>query len=107
VRTLICRDFEQAFAGCDLIVGPSAPFTAFKAGEKSDPLSMYLCDVFTIPASMAGLCALTLPIGFDQQGLPIGLHMQAPAFGEDRLLAYAHALEQAIKAEVDRVPAMA
>jgi aspartyl-tRNA(Asn)/glutamyl-tRNA(Gln) amidotransferase subunit A len=107
VRTLICRDFDKAFAGCDLIVGPSAPFTAFKAAEKSDPLSMYLCDVFTIPASMAGLCALSLPVGFDTGGLPIGLHMQAPAFGEDRLLGYAHALEQAIKAEVDRVPAMA
>jgi aspartyl-tRNA(Asn)/glutamyl-tRNA(Gln) amidotransferase subunit A len=107
VRTLICRDFNNAFASCDVIVGPCAPFTAFKSGEKSDPLSMYLCDVFTIPASLAGLCALSLPVGFDQAGLPIGLHMQAAAFAEERLLAYAHALEGALKAEVDRVPVVA
>ncbi len=107
VRTLICQDFERAFAACDFVVGPCAPFTAFKAGEKSDPLSMYLCDVFTIPASLAGLCALSMPVGYDKQGLPIGLHIQAPAFAEDRLLGCAHALEQSLKAEVDRVPAMA
>ena len=107
VRTLICRDFENAFAGCDVIVGPCAPFTAFKAGEKSDPLSMYLCDVFTIPASLAGLCALSLPVGYDKSGLPIGLHMQAPAFAEERLLGFAHALELALKPEVDRTPAIA
>jgi aspartyl-tRNA(Asn)/glutamyl-tRNA(Gln) amidotransferase subunit A len=107
VRTLICRDFERAFEGCDLIAGPTAPFTAFKAGEKSDPLSMYLCDVFTIPASMAGLCALSLPVGFDAAGLPVGLQLQAPAFEEGRLLAAAGALEKTLRAEVDRAPAIA
>jgi aspartyl-tRNA(Asn)/glutamyl-tRNA(Gln) amidotransferase subunit A len=104
VRTLIARDFEQAFAGCDVIAGPCAPFTAFKAGEKSDPLSMYLCDTYTIPAAMAGLCALSLPAGFDGQGLPIGLHLQAPAGADDRLLGYAHALEQALA--LDRLPSL-
>ena len=107
VRTLIKRDFDAAFARCDLIVGPCAPFTAFKAGEKSDPLSMYLCDVFTIPASLAGLCALSLPVGYDAAGLPIGLHMQAAPYAEADLLAAAQALETSLKAEVDRVPAIA
>jgi aspartyl-tRNA(Asn)/glutamyl-tRNA(Gln) amidotransferase subunit A len=105
VRTLIKRDFDAAWGKCDLIVGPCAPFPAFKAGEKSDPLSMYLCDVFTIPASLAGLCALSLPVGFDKSGLPIGLHMQAAPFDDAGLLSAAHALEGALK--VDRVPALA
>jgi aspartyl-tRNA(Asn)/glutamyl-tRNA(Gln) amidotransferase subunit A len=105
VRTLIKRDFDAAWTKCDLIVGPCAPFPAFKAGEKSDPLSMYLCDVFTIPASLAGLCALSLPVGFDSAGMPIGLHMQAAPYEDASLLSAAHALEGALK--VDRVPAMA
>ncbi|MBZ0137927.1 MAG: Asp-tRNA(Asn)/Glu-tRNA(Gln) amidotransferase subunit GatA [Planctomycetes bacterium] len=107
VRTLIKQDFDKAFAKCDLIVGPCAPFTAFRAGEKSDPLSMYLCDVFTIPASLAGLCALSLPAGYDNAGLPIGLHMQAPSYADGELLSAANALEGALKAEVDRLPAIA
>lgn len=107
VRTLIMRDFDRAFEKCDVIAGPVAPFTAFKAGEKSDPLSMYLCDVFTIPASLAGLCALSLPAGFDSGGLPIGLHMQAAPYADAELLSAAHALEVALKAEVDRAPAIA
>lgn len=110
VRTLICRDFAQAFAACDLIATPCAPFPAFKAGEKSDPLSMYLCDVYTIPASLAGLCALSLPVGFDASGLPIGMHLSAPAFADDRLLGAAHALEQDMAADkslnLDRMPAL-
>jgi len=106
VRTLIVRDFEQAFAGCDVIVGPCAPFTAFKAGEKSDPLSMYLCDVYTIPAAMAGLCALSLPVGFDAGGLPIGLHVQAPAYRDGELLGIAHALEASLAPALDRVPTL-
>ena len=107
VRTLIKRDFDAAFANCDLIVGPCAPFTAFKAGEKSDPLSMYLCDVFTIPASLAGLCALSMPVGYDAAGMPIGLHVQAPAYADGELLSAANALELALKAKVDRLPAIA
>jgi aspartyl-tRNA(Asn)/glutamyl-tRNA(Gln) amidotransferase subunit A len=107
VRTLIARDFEKAFESCDLIAGPCAPFTAFKSGEKSDPLSMYLCDVFTIPASLAGLCALSLPVGYDAAGLPIGMHLQGPAYADADLLSAAHALEQQLKASVDRAPAIA
>lgn len=99
VRTLIKRDFDNAFKKCDVIAGPCAPFTAFKKGEKSDPLSMYLCDTYTIPASMAGLCALSQPCGFDNHGLPIGLHLQAPAFADDKLLGYAHALETNLRAD--------
>lgn len=110
VRTLICRDFEQAFARCDLIATPCAPFPAFRAGEKSDPLSMYLCDIYTIPASLAGICALSLPVGFDSAGLPIGMHLSAPALADDKLLAGAHALEQSLAADkalgLDRAPAV-
>jgi aspartyl-tRNA(Asn)/glutamyl-tRNA(Gln) amidotransferase subunit A len=107
VRTLIRQDFDRAFNKCDLIAGPCAPFTAFRAGEKSDPLSMYLCDVFTIPASLAGLCALSLPAGYDAAGLPVGLHLQAPAFGDAGLLSVAHAVEVALKGKVDRLPVFA
>lgn len=107
VRTLIKRDFDNAFSKCDLIAGPCAPFTAFKAGEKSDPLSMYLCDVFTIPASLAGLCALSMPVGYDSAGMPIGLHLQAPAYADAALLSAAHALELSLAPKVDRVPAIA
>lgn len=107
VRTLIQRDFDKAFEKCDLIAGPCAPFTAFKSGEISDPLSMYQCDVFTIPASLAGLCALSLPAGFDSGGLPIGLHLQAPAYADADLLAGANALELVLKPEVDRAPVLA
>ena len=105
VRTLIVQDFESAFERCDVIAGPCAPLTAFKAGEKSDPLSMYLCDIYTIPASLAGLCALSLPAGFDGAGLPVGLHLQARAFADDRLLGIAHALEQDLA--LDRIPGIA
>ncbi|MEZ5992114.1 MAG: Asp-tRNA(Asn)/Glu-tRNA(Gln) amidotransferase subunit GatA [Planctomycetota bacterium] len=107
VRTLIARDFEAAFKKCDLIAGPCAPFTAFKSGEKSDPLSMYLCDVYTIPASLAGLCAMSLPVGFDKAGLPIGMHLQAPPYADAELLSTAHSLELTLKASVDRVPPIA
>lgn len=107
VRTLIKQDFDKAFAKCDLIAGPCAPFTAFKSGEKSDPLSMYLCDVFTIPASLAGLCALSLPVGYDAAGMPIGLHLQAPAYADGALLSTANALELSLRAKVDRLPAIA
>ncbi|MCL4731291.1 MAG: Asp-tRNA(Asn)/Glu-tRNA(Gln) amidotransferase subunit GatA [Planctomycetes bacterium] len=110
VRTLICRDFEQAFARCDLIATPCAPFPAFKAGEISDPLSMYLCDIYTSPASLAGLCALSLPVGFDSAGLPIGMHLSAPAYHDERLLSAAHALEQNLRADaalnLNRAPAV-
>ncbi len=96
VRTLIKRDFDQAFEQVDVIACPTAPSTAFKLGEKvNDPLQMYLSDIFTLSASLAGLCALSLPCGFDAAGLPIGLQLMAPAFEEARLLQVAHGYEQA------------
>lgn len=96
VRTLVRHDFEAAFAEADLIATPTAPTTAFRLGEKTaDPLQMYLSDVFTISANLAGLPALSLPCGFDRQNLPIGLQLIARPFEEDRLLAAAYAYEQA------------
>jgi aspartyl-tRNA(Asn)/glutamyl-tRNA(Gln) amidotransferase subunit A len=88
VRTLILDDFKAAFANkCDLIAAPVSPTTAFKLGEKTDsPLQMYLADVFTIPISLAGLPAMSIPIGMDAKNLPIGLQLIGPAFEELRLL---------------------
>jgi aspartyl-tRNA(Asn)/glutamyl-tRNA(Gln) amidotransferase subunit A len=95
VRTLIRQDFDRAFQTVDVIACPVAPTTAFRIGEKADdPLAMYLEDVFTLPASLAGLCGLSLPCGFDAAGLPIGLQLLGPAFGEAQVLrvgqAYQH-----------------
>lgn len=96
VRTLIKQDFEQAFAKVDLLVCPTSPTTAFKIGEKTDdPLSMYLLDLMTIPVNLAGLPAISLPCGFDKQGLPIGVQMIANVLKEDVLLNVAYAYEQA------------
>jgi aspartyl-tRNA(Asn)/glutamyl-tRNA(Gln) amidotransferase subunit A len=96
VRTLIKRDFEEAFAKVDLLVSPVAPSTAFKVGEKSDdPLAMYLSDIYTISANLAGICAVSVPCGFDARGLPIGLQLMGPSFGDEMLLAAAHQFEQA------------
>jgi aspartyl-tRNA(Asn)/glutamyl-tRNA(Gln) amidotransferase subunit A len=87
VRNLIRRDFEQAFEKCDCIMMPAAPTTAFKIGEKTvDPLHMYVTDLYTIPANLAGLPGLSVPCGFDPRGMPIGLQILGPAFSEDRLL---------------------
>jgi len=94
VRTLIARDFEAAFAGCDVLVGPTAPTTAFPLGDKTDdPLAMYLNDVYAVPASLAGTPALSLPVGTDAGGLPIGLQLMGPLLGEATLLRAARALE--------------
>lgn len=101
VRTLIVNDFKAAFGRCDVIASPCAPFTAFKAGEKSDPLSMYLCDIYTIPASMAGLAALSLPCGADKQGLPIGLHLSTAPYAEPTLFGAASALEADLKLSLE------
>lgn len=96
VRTLIKQDFEKAFESVDLLVCPTSPTTAFKAGEKTDdPLSMYLSDLTTVPVSLAGLPALNLPCGFDSQGLPIGMQLIANVLREDQLLQTAYAYEQA------------
>jgi aspartyl-tRNA(Asn)/glutamyl-tRNA(Gln) amidotransferase subunit A len=96
VRTLIKQDFERAFEQVDVLVCPTTPTTAFKAGEKvDDPLSMYLSDLMTIPVNLAGLPAMSLPCGFDQQGLPIGLQLIGNVLREDLLFEVGHAYEQA------------
>jgi aspartyl-tRNA(Asn)/glutamyl-tRNA(Gln) amidotransferase subunit A len=96
VRTLIKRDFEEAFNRCDVIVTPTMPTTAFKIGEKiQDPLQMYLSDIYTISINLAGLPALSLRCGFDSDNMPIGLQMIGKHFDEATLLRTAHAYEQA------------
>ena len=95
VRTLVRRDFDAAFADVDVIVTPTTPNVAFPHGAKADPLSMYLNDVFTVPASMAGLPAVSVPCGFTAGGLPIGLQLVGRPFDEGTLLKVAHAYETA------------
>jgi len=95
VRNLIRGDFTGAFEKCDCIMMPVAPTTAFKIGEKvDDPLQMYLSDVYTIAANLAGVPGISVPCGFDEKGLPIGLQILAPTFGEDRLLRVARMFEK-------------
>ncbi|WP_009631196.1 Asp-tRNA(Asn)/Glu-tRNA(Gln) amidotransferase subunit GatA [Synechocystis sp. PCC 7509] len=95
VRTLIKQDFEKAFAEVDVLVSPTAPTTAFKAGERNaDPMSMYLTDLMTIPVNLAGLPGLSLPCGFDNDGLPIGLQLISNVLREDQLFHVAYAYEQ-------------
>jgi aspartyl-tRNA(Asn)/glutamyl-tRNA(Gln) amidotransferase subunit A len=97
VRTLIIRDYEAAFERFDVLVSPTSPTTAFPIGAKvDDPLAMYLNDVFTIPANLSGVPAISIPSGLDERGLPVGLQLTAPVLREDRLLRAAFALEQAI-----------
>lgn len=93
VRTLITRDFEQAFERFDVLVSPASPTVAFKLGEISDPYQMYLQDVFTIPANLAGICGISIPGGFSE-GLPVGLQLLGNAFAEDVLLRVADAFER-------------
>ena len=96
VRTLIKQDFDNAFADVDVLVSPTSPSTAFKAGEKTDdPLAMYLSDLMTIPVNLAGLPGISIPCGFDSNGLPIGLQMISNVLREDVLFHVAHAYEQA------------
>lgn len=95
VRTLIRRDFEQAFEQVDLIAAPIAPTTAFKIGEHGDdPLAMYLEDVFTLPANLAGVPGLAFPVGIDPHGLPIGMQLMGRHFQEPLLFQAAHAYQQ-------------
>ena len=96
VRTLIKQDFETAFKDVDVLMTPTVPSTAFKAGEKvNDPLSMYLSDLMTITVNLAGLPGISLPCGFDQAGLPIGMQLIGNALREDTLFEVASAYEQA------------
>ena len=94
VRTLIIRDYAAAFADHDVLISPTSPTTAFPIGAKvDDPLAMYFNDVFTIPANLSGMPAISIPSGLDAKGLPIGLQITAPVLQEDRLLRAAAALE--------------
>ncbi len=93
-RQLLCEDFDRAFAAADVIVCPSIPGPAFRLGEKTDdPLTMYLSDVFTVPASLAGLPAISVPSGLTRGGLPLGIQVLGPRFGEEAMFAAARAFE--------------
>jgi aspartyl-tRNA(Asn)/glutamyl-tRNA(Gln) amidotransferase subunit A len=95
VRTLIRQDFEAAFEKVDVIACPSTPTTAFKIGaHENDPLAMYLEDIFTLPASLAGIPGISFPVGFDGAGLPVGMQLLAPRMREDVLLRATHAYQQ-------------
>jgi len=96
VRTLIIEDFKKAFESCDVILSPVAPTPAFKIGEKvDDPLTMYLSDIFTLSANLAGIPGISVPCGFSSKGLPIGLQMMAKHFEEEKLFKVAYNFEQA------------
>jgi aspartyl-tRNA(Asn)/glutamyl-tRNA(Gln) amidotransferase subunit A len=96
VRSLIRQDFDAALKHCDVIVTPTTPTTAFKIGEKTrDPLEMYLSDIYTISVNLAGLPALSLPCGFDAEGMPIGMQIIGKDFDESTILQVAHRYEQA------------
>jgi aspartyl-tRNA(Asn)/glutamyl-tRNA(Gln) amidotransferase subunit A len=95
VRTKIREDFDKAFGACDCIITPTSPTPAFKIGEKTnDPLSMYLSDIYTIPANLAGLPAMSVPCGFSGSGLPIGMQILARPFDEETIFRAAYAFEQ-------------
>jgi aspartyl-tRNA(Asn)/glutamyl-tRNA(Gln) amidotransferase subunit A len=103
VRTLIARDFETAFGQCDVLVTPTSPTTAFELGSKTaDPIAMYLNDIYSVPASLAGVPALSMPVGLDDAGLPVGLQLIAPSLREDVMLRAARALEAEL--EFDPIP---
>ena len=96
VRRLIANDYVEAFKRCDLVVGPTAPTVAFQLGSKtSDPVQMYLNDIYTIPANLAGLPAASIPCGFGAGGLPVGLHLVGNYFAEAKLLNVAHQYQKA------------
>ena len=104
VRTLISRDFEAAFEQADVLVSPTAPTTAFRMGEKlDDPLAMYLNDIATIPANLAGVPGISVPAGLaEEDGLPVGFQVLAPALADDRLYRVGAALEALLERAVGR-----
>ncbi len=96
VRRLIKNDFDQAFSQCDVVLGPTSPSAAFKIGEKSsDPLSMYLSDIYTIACNLAGIAGMSIPCGFTKSGLPIGMQLQVPPFEEEKMFRIAKMYEGA------------
>ena len=113
VRTLISRDFEAAFTKADVLVSPTAPTTAFKIGEKAnDPIAMYLNDIATIPTNLAGIGGMSVPSGLaEEDGLPAGFQIMAPAMKDDRMYQVGAALESALvskwgKPILDNAPAL-
>jgi aspartyl-tRNA(Asn)/glutamyl-tRNA(Gln) amidotransferase subunit A len=95
LRRMIAEDFDRAFEQCDVLMGPTTPTTAFHIGDKTDdPVAMYLNDIFTIPVNLAGLPGISIPAGFDSQGLPIGLQIIGNYFEDDRVLGVAHRYQQ-------------
>jgi aspartyl-tRNA(Asn)/glutamyl-tRNA(Gln) amidotransferase subunit A len=106
VRTLLCRDFDEAFREVDVIASPTSPTPAFKLGEKAhDPLAMYLSDIYTLPASLAGLPSMSVPCAPTASGLPVGLQLTTPALAEERLFAIGAAWE-AISPARGRAPSL-
>jgi aspartyl-tRNA(Asn)/glutamyl-tRNA(Gln) amidotransferase subunit A len=96
VRRLIAEDYQRAFTQVDVLLGPVAPTTAFGVGEKvNDPVQMYLQDLFTVGANLAGIPALSIPAGMDASGLPLAIQLQAPVLTEAKLLQVAYQLQQA------------
>ena len=95
VRQLLRRDFTEAFKKCDVLLTPTSPTPAYRAGEKSDPLAAYLADIFTIAVNLAEVCGISIPCGFTTTKLPVGLQLIGSHFDEARLLTTAHAYEQA------------
>ena len=95
IRRMIADDFQAAFKECDIIAGPTAPTVAWALGGKSDPLAAYLADIYTLPASLAGLPGMSVPAGFGEGGMPVGLQLIGNYFGEAKLLNAAHQLQQA------------
>jgi aspartyl-tRNA(Asn)/glutamyl-tRNA(Gln) amidotransferase subunit A len=105
VRTLIKRDFELAFQTVDIIAAPVTPSTAFRLGEHSDdPIAMYLEDIFTLPANLAGVPGIAFPVGYDEQGLPISMQLMGPHFREDMLFRMAHTYQQVTDWHLQKPP---
>ena len=94
VRRLIKEDFDKTFENVDFLLTPSTPSTAFELGQKQDPIKMYLNDIFTVPASLAGLPGVSIPVGLDQAGFPVGIQLIANSFDEPNLISVAHTLEK-------------
>ena len=106
VRTLLRNDFVEAYKKCDLILTPVSPVPPFKFGEKSDPLQMYLSDIFTTALNLSGDCGISVPAGLDAETkMPVGIQLMAPAMAEKRLLRAARAFEIACPA-LDGTPAV-
>ena len=99
MRTLVIRDVTRVLEGCDALLGPVAPTTAYRLGEKTvSPLEMYLGDIHTVPVNIAGIPGLSMPCGVDGDGMPVGLQLMGPAFSEPLLYRVGYALEGALGA---------